>query len=113
MADADVAGTQCTGGPASALPVEQVIQEAAPKTVAQLLTESRAHHAEKNKLANRKINGKPSPDYRQAEAEIALALEKRLAAHALDPQHTDPEWSRDGAAHEDLVAFYRLYPEIP
>lgn len=82
-------------------------------TVAQLLAESRAHHQAKNRLANRRINKQFTPDYKGAEAEIAHALTKRLAAHALDPTHTDPSWSLDQAKHEDLVAFYRLYPDIP
>lgn len=85
----------------------------ATPTVAQLLTESRRHHENKNKLANRKIQGQFAPDYKTAEAEIALALVKRLQAHALDPQHHDPAWSLDKASHADLVAFYQLYPEIP
>lgn len=85
----------------------------ASPSVAQLLAESRAHHQNKNKLANRKVNGQPAPDYKGAEAEIALALEKRLQAHALDPQHADPAWSLDRASHEDLVAFYQAYPDIP
>lgn len=80
--------------------------------VAQLLAESRQHHAEKNTLANRKVNGHPAPDYTGAEAAIALALQTRLQAHALDPQHLDPAWSLDRAKHEDLVAFYALYPSI-
>lgn len=82
-------------------------------SVAQLLAESRAHHANKNKLANRKVNGQPAPDYPSAEAEIAQALKKRLQAHGMDPQHLDPSWSLDRASHADLVAFYQLYPEIP
>lgn len=81
--------------------------------VAQLLTQSRFHHANKHKLANRKVNGTPAPDYTSAEAEIALALSTRLQAHALDPMHVDPAWTLDQAKHEDLVAFYTLYPEIP
>jgi aryl-alcohol dehydrogenase-like predicted oxidoreductase len=81
-------------------------------TVAQLLAESRAHHQAKNRLANRRINKQFTPDYKGAEVEIAQALEKRLAAHAMDPTHADPAWSLDRAAHEDLVAFYRLYGTI-
>lgn len=92
---------------------EPAVDTPAPQTVAQLLAESRAHHQTKNRLANRRVNGHHAPDYTGAEAEIALALEKRLAAHAMDPTHADPSWSLDRAAHEDLVAFFRLYPEIP
>lgn len=81
-------------------------------TVAQLLSESRAHHDNKNHLANRTVSGQPAPDYKGAEAEIAHALAKRLQAHNLDPAHLDPAWSLDRAKHEDLVAFYTLYPDI-
>jgi hypothetical protein len=85
-------------------------------SVADLLLASRAAHNRK-----RQSTGKTDkhgvissrPDYQKAEAHIAEALRLRLEAHALDPEHADPEWARDVAPHDELVAFYRQYPLIP
>lgn len=82
-------------------------------TVADLLTASREAHRRKHALANRRLNGQHVPDYPAAEAAIADALDLRLQAHTLDPDHTDPAWAKDPIPHDDLVAFYRRYPEIP
>lgn len=82
-------------------------------TVAALLTASREAHKRKHAFANRLHHKQHVPDYPAAEAAIAEALDLRLQAHALDPDHTDPAWAKDAVPHEELVAFYRRYPEIP
>lgn len=84
-----------------------------PPSVAHLLTESRGHNLARIRLANRLRGSSHVPDYRAAEAEAALALEKRLAAHDLDPEHTDPSWALDTTSHEEIVAFLSLYKELP
>ena len=80
----------------------------AQPSVSALLKRSRAHHDAKRKLAN-----KSTPNYPKAEAEITNALDLRLQAHALDPNHLDPEWANDVVPHDALVDWFRLYPTIP
>ena len=80
----------------------------AQPSVSALLKRSRAHHDAKRKLAN-----KTTPNYPKAEAEIVNALDLRLQAHALDPNHLDPEWANDAIPHDELVTFYERYPLIP
>jgi hypothetical protein len=84
--------------------------------VADLLIASRAQHDQKRQSTGR-VNRDgivtSKPNYPKAENHIAEALRLRLEAHELDPEHTDPEWSRDVAPHDALVAFYRQYPLIP
>lgn len=82
-------------------------------SVSSLLKRSRAHHQRKTALANRRIGKSHVPNYPQAESEAAQALELRLRAHALDPEHTDPEWANDPVPHADIVAFLTRYPRIP
>jgi hypothetical protein len=82
-------------------------------TVDQLLTQSRAHHATYRQYANRKSGQRPDPDYAQAEQAIASALDTRLQAQQLDPDHTDPAWALDRGQHDALIAFYAKYPTIP
>lgn len=91
-----------------------------PHQVAALLSASRAAHLQKKQSVGRQSQGKviAQPNYPKAEAHIAEALSAREAAEALDPEHTAPAWSEDLAANRgvtsaELIAFFRLYPEIP
>ncbi len=84
--------------------------------VGDLLIASRAQHDQKRQQTGRTSREgvvTAQPDYPKAEAYLAEALRLRLDAHALDPDHADPEWRRDVVSHDDLVAFFRLYPAIP
>lgn len=38
---------------------------------------------------------------------VREALDARLAAHDLDPDHGHPAWTSDPAPHDALVGFYR------
>ena len=46
-------------------------------------------------------------DAEAVNAHARAALEARLAAHDLDPDHSHPAWASDPAPHDALVAFYR------
>lgn len=85
--------------------------------VADLLKASRAAHEQKRRSTGRtdkQGNIAATPDYARAEGFIAEALRLRLAAHDLDPEHTDPEWAKDvKPTHDELIAFFTRYPEIP
>lgn len=84
--------------------------------VSDLLIASRAQHDQKRQSTgrtNREGVVTSQPNYPKAEGYIAAALRLRLEAHALDPDHLDPEWRRDPAPHDTLVAFFQEYPTIP
>ena len=75
--------------------------------VNRLLDASRAAHAEYRQAAN-----SPKPNYPLAEQHVARALDLRLQAHQLDPEHRSTGWKSDTAPHERLVSFYQKYPTI-
>lgn len=85
-------------------------------TVADLLQQSRAAHAQKKRAAGT-IDAKAVPsgaDYPLADAHLGEALTLRLAAHDLDPEHADPAWASDeranrGVSHDALVCSFRAY----
>lgn len=84
--------------------------------VSDLLIASRAQHDQKRQhtgRTNREGIVTHQPNYPKAEGYIAEALRLRTEAHALDPDHLDPEWRRDVVPHEELMAFFREYPTIP
>lgn len=101
----------CTPDPASDPPVS--IQPVDSPSVSSLLKRSRAHHQRKTELANKRLGKQHVPNYQAAEAEAAKALELRLQAHDLDPDHLDPEWANDPAPHAEIVAFLQKYESIP
>lgn len=70
--------------------------------VSNLLARSRAEHDVYQK-ANR--NG----DKTLEKSAISHAKILREQAHALDPQHEDPEWIEDQVPHEAYEQFYELY----
>jgi len=80
-----------------------------------LLTQSRAAHQRKQKASGR-TNAKgdviAQPNYPVAEGHLADALDLRLQAHALDPDHLAPAWQDDKVPHETLVAFMQRYASI-
>ena len=90
-------------------------------TIADLLQQSRQHALNRKRHAGRaNKDGLVStpPDYPQAEAHAAQALDLRLQAHNLDPEHADPAWVTDlsanrGISHDAIVAFLTEYPRIP
>lgn len=82
-------------------------------TVAQLLSQSRAHAQRRTELSNQRTNGKHTPQYKLAEAEAQKALDTRLQAHQLDPTHTDPSWALDKAPHDKVVAFLKDWIALP
>jgi len=90
-------------------------------TVSDLLAAARkAHLAKKHAAGKVGSDGKvtSNPNYPTAEAHIREALRLRQQAHALDPQHLDPAWQTDqvenkGVPHQDLMAWFELYLEIP
>lgn len=79
--------------------------------VATLLRESDVAHTAYQRASK-------AQDYSTAEQHVAAALKARLEAHDLDPDHALPAW-RDQSlrtnrvSHDELVRFYRAYPEIP
>lgn len=77
-------------------------------TVAELLAQSKAAHAAYQVAANR-----PPVNYPLAEQHVARALDLRLQADVLDPQHLDGAWDERRWPHQQLVDFYRAYPSIP
>lgn len=80
--------------------------------VGDLLAQSRAAHATYRRYAgstDRKGNITQAYDAVQCEPAVKLALETRLEAHKLDPEHTDPAWQQDDASHEKLVTFYEKF----
>lgn len=86
-------------------------------SVAELLAQSKAAH-QRYRHASGSIKKAGNPAVQ--EAAISDALVTRLAAHDLDPDHTDPAWSEEqGFTHQNedthnvLVAFYRKWLEIP
>lgn len=81
--------------------------------VPRLLSESRAHGVNRKRYANQTHNKQHTPQIQAAEEEAALALQKRLAAHDLDPEHTSAAWALDQAPHAEIVAFLTLYAELP
>lgn len=87
--------------------------------VADLLHQSRAAHADYRRASGRTDKDGlvvSAPDYAAAEAHVARALTLRQQAHDADPLHTDPAWDSEKHLrfhHDDLVAFYRAYPQIP
>ncbi len=85
--------------------------------VSDLLNQSHAAHLSKKRAAGT-IDGSGNvatyPDWPTAENHIAVALDARLKAHALDPDHGDPAWTEDlarnkGVTHEALVDYYETY----
>jgi hypothetical protein len=85
---------------------EPLVSEA--PNVRALLQQSRAAN-----LARLRAGNSRPPNYQQADAHAAQALELREAAHAADPEHADPEWANDRVSHDETIAFLRLYPLIP
>lgn len=101
-------------------PASPALDLSVDQQVSALLASSRAAHLQKKQSVGRQSQGKviAQPNYPKAEAHIAEALSAREAAEALDPEHTAPAWSEDLAANRgvtsaELLAFFRLYPEIP
>jgi hypothetical protein len=73
------------------------------------LRASRAAHDRYRHAAGKiDLQGNVSEPKRHDACRVALeeALNHRHAAHAADPEHTDPEWARDKAPHDQLLAFY-------
>lgn len=89
------------------------LEPVAGLSVAQLLAESRQHQDHRKRLANALKGQQHAPNYAAAEQQAALALRKRLEAHAQDPTHADPAWALDTAPHAEIVAFLTRYAEIP
>ena len=69
--------------------------------VAQLLSDSWAVH--KSALPSAKGQRRNTEG---AKEKWGVARSLRLAAHALDPEHTDPAWSIGPADHVVMCAFY-------
>lgn len=78
-------------------------------TVAQLLEQSRARQRLRATMANNGSASQPRPDYVAATAAAQLALDARLEAHTLDPDHTDPAWLLDKTSHDSIVTFLQDY----
>lgn len=77
--------------------------------VADELRASRAAHTRYRQAAGKiDAKGNVSEAKKHDVCRVALddAYSHRAAAHALDPDHADPEWSRDKADHADLLTFY-------
>lgn len=81
--------------------------------MSQLLEQSRARARLRATLANKGTANHPQPDYVAATAAAQLALDARLQAHHLDPDHTDPAWALDKASHQDIVTFLQAYLIAP
>lgn len=81
--------------------------ETLPLPVAVLLQQSRQANLDRLRAGNAK-----PPNYQLAEQHAARALELRLQAHDIDPQHADSEWANDKAPHDQVVGFLRKYPSI-
>lgn len=98
-------------GHVTALNPARNLEQATTDTIDRLLAQAEAEHAAYQKAAK-------AQDYRTAEASVARALAARLEAHDLDPDHVYAGW-RDQSlrtnrvSHDELIRFYRHYPEIP
>lgn len=81
--------------------------------VARLLTAARVHERNRVASANRRSAGQPQPDYVAATASAQLALDARLEAHTLDPEHADPAWAGDRLSHNQQLQWLRDYISRP
>lgn len=84
--------------------------------VAEMLRDSRAAHDRYRSLAGRVAKDgtvAARPNYVAAEENVREALNLRVAAHRIDPQHADPEWGNDKAPHATLVDFYVKWLRTP
>jgi hypothetical protein len=82
--------------------------------VADLLARSRAAHLDYRRHAGScDKHGNITQTYHEQHCVTAIqkALNTRLEAHRLDPQHTDPAWQLDTAEHDQLTAFYTRFLE--
>jgi hypothetical protein len=87
----------------------------APPTVAELLRLSRHHAQQRKRHTGMQKNGAitSKPDYTQATLEAQQALDLRLQAHQLDPEHQDPAWLADPVPHAQMVSFLEKYITTP
>ncbi len=69
--------------------------------VADLLQRSREAHGRYRRAVAAKSTDAAIDDH------VRQALDARMDAHGLDPEHAHPAWQADPAPHDALVAFYR------
>jgi hypothetical protein len=93
--------------------VEAPAESPSAPTVASLLTRARSHEASRRDVSNRRTGGRHTPDYIAAQTHAIAALDLRLQAHDVDPQHTDPQWASDPLSHEQQVQWLRAYIARP
>lgn len=101
--------TACTDPSKSSRLTDAIDAPAEPSSIRSLLIQARSHESSRRDVSNRRTGGRHSPDYVAANIHAIAALDLRLQAEYLDPEHTDPSWGEDKLSPEAQIEWLRAY----